>query len=133
VGPFAHIRQGTAIGSYSQVGNFSEIVRSRLGKNVRMKHFSYLGDAEIGASVNIGAGAVIANYDGKYKHKTQVADKAFIGSGSILVAPVRVGKGAITGAGSVVIKPVKDNSLVVGVPAREIKKKRLGDKKEHGK
>ncbi len=129
IGPFAHVRAGSCIGSYSQVGNYTEIVRSRLGKNVRMKHFSYVGDADIGDSVNIGAGTVIANYDGKNKNKTVVGKNAFIGSDSVLVAPVKIGSKATTGAGSVVKENVRANSVVVGVPAKEIKKKRRKTRK----
>jgi bifunctional UDP-N-acetylglucosamine pyrophosphorylase/glucosamine-1-phosphate N-acetyltransferase len=104
------------------VGNFAEICRSRLGKNVRAKHFSYLGDAVVGDNVNIGAGTVVANYDGKNKHKTIISKNAFIGSDTILIAPVNIGKGAITGAGSVVTKNVKPKAVVVGVPAKVLKK-----------
>ena len=100
------------------VGNFVEIKASRLGANTKAGHFSYIGDAQVGASVNIGAGTVTCNYDGKRKHKTIIEDGAFIGSDTMLVAPVRVGRRASTGAGSVVTSDVADGAQVAGVPAR---------------
>ena len=124
VGPFAHLREGSCISDDTGIGNFTEINRSRVGKNSRIKHFSYIGDATIGDNVNIGAGTVVANYDGKTKNKTIIEKGAFIGSDSVLVAPVKIGKFAITGAGSVVLKNVKANETVVGVPAQAIKKNR---------
>lgn len=124
LGPFVHLREGTRLAEGTHVGNFTEICRSRLGKNVRAKHFSYLGDAVIGDNVNIGAGAVVANYDGKHKHRTVISKNAFIGSDTVLVAPVTVGKGASTGAGSVVTRNVKAKTVVVGVPAKPLKKKK---------
>lgn len=124
IGPFARIRGGSKIGDHCVVGNFVEIVRSKIGNHTQIKHLSYIGDAEIGSLVNIGAGTITANYDGKNKHKTIIKDKAQIGSGTILVAPVVVGQGAKTGAGSVVTKGknVPDRAVVVGVPARELRK-----------
>lgn len=124
LGPFVRIRGNSSIGDSSQVGNFLEINRTQVGKKARIKHFGYLGDARIADKVNIGAGTVVANYDGKSKQKTDIEEGAFIGSDTILVAPIKVGKGAVTGAGSVVIKNVKPNTVVVGVPARVLKKKR---------
>ncbi len=124
VGPFAHIRAHSKIEDNSKVGNFTEINRSVLKKNVRMKHFSYIGDTTVGEAVNIGAGTVIANYDGKRKHNTTIGKRAFIGSGTVIVAPANIGEGAMTGAGSVVTKPVKSNTIVVGVPARVFKRKK---------
>ncbi|MDD5613551.1 MAG: DapH/DapD/GlmU-related protein, partial [Candidatus Omnitrophica bacterium] len=99
--------------------------RSKVGRHTKIKHFSYIGDACIGNNVNIGAGTVVANYDGKSKNRTIIRDNAFIGSNTTLVAPVEVGKGAITGAGSVVTKNSKiaAGETVVGVPARVLKKK----------
>lgn len=125
IGPFARIRGASRIGSESMIGNFVEIVRSKIGRNSQVKHLSYLGDAEVGDFVNIGAGTITANFDGKSKHKTMIHDRAQIGSGTILVAPVTVGRGAKTGAGAVVTKGtrVKNGSVYVGVPARELKKK----------
>ena len=123
LGPFVRVRSGSSIGDNTQVGNFLEINRSQVGKKVRIKHFGYLGDTQIADGVNIGAGTVVANYDGKIKHKTDIEKGAFIGSDTVLVAPVKVGKGAVTGAGSVVTKDVKPNTVVVGVPARVLNKK----------
>lgn len=122
LGPFAHLREGTTIGDNTSVGNFVEICRSKLGRAVRIKHFSYMGDTTVGNNVNIGAGVVIANYDGKRKNKTTIDNGAFIGSDTVLVAPLKVGKGAITGAGAVVTKNVKAKTVVVGVPAKLLKK-----------
>ncbi len=124
IGPFARLRPGTRIGNNAEVGNFAEISRSELGDYTLMKHFSFLGDAQVGSRVNIGAGTVTANYDGRRKNKTRIRDGAFIGSDSILVAPVTIGKKAITGAGCVVTKGkvVPDKGVVVGVPAKLISK-----------
>ncbi len=123
IGPFAHLRPGVELQDNVAVGNFIEISRSKLSTKARAKHFGFIGDALIGQSVNIGAGTVTANYDGKNKNKTIIKDNAFIGSDTVLVAPVCIGKGAKTGAGSVVTKGrnVPDNAVVVGVPARQIK------------
>lgn len=124
VGPFAHLREGTRIGDDVVVGNFLELVRSRLSAKTLIKHFGYLGDSRIGKSVNIGAGTVVANFDGKKKHLSLIKDNALIGSDTVLVSPVVVGRYARTGAGAVVTKNVKDGTTVVGVPARLLKKKR---------
>ncbi|MGH7197956.1 MAG: bifunctional UDP-N-acetylglucosamine diphosphorylase/glucosamine-1-phosphate N-acetyltransferase GlmU [Candidatus Omnitrophota bacterium] len=120
IGPFAHIRGGSKIGDGCVVGNFVEVVRSMVGKGSLIKHLSYVGDAQVGAAVNIGAGTITANFDGKKKHKTVIKDKAQIGSGTVLVAPVTVGRGAKTGAGAVVTarRDVPDGAVVVGIPAR---------------
>lgn len=122
IGPFAHLREGTRLDDGVLVGNFLEIVRSRLGSKTLMKHFSYIGDSIIGRGVNVGAGTVTANFDGNAKNTTVIKDAAFIGSHTVLVAPVKVGKGAKTGAGAVLLrnKNVPDGATVVGVPAREI-------------
>ncbi len=124
IGPFARIRPGTKIADNAEIGNFAEVSRTTIGRNVFMKHFSFLGDASVGQNSNIGAGVVTANYDGQLKHKTVIAEGAFIGSDAILVSPVKVGKKAMVGAGSVVPKgtTVKPGSVVVGVPARVIRK-----------
>jgi len=124
LGPFVRIRGNSSIDDGTQVGNFLEINRTQVGKKVRIKHFGYLGDTRIADRVNIGAGTVVANYDGKSKQKTDIKEGAFIGSDTVLVAPVKVGKGAVTGAGSVVTKNVEPNTVVVGIPARKLKKKR---------
>ncbi|MGH2407430.1 MAG: bifunctional UDP-N-acetylglucosamine diphosphorylase/glucosamine-1-phosphate N-acetyltransferase GlmU [Candidatus Limnocylindrales bacterium] len=118
VGPFAHLRPGADIGPGAQIGNFAEVKQSRVGAGSKQHHFSYLGDAEIGAGVNIGAGTVTVNFDGRRKHRTVIGDGAFIGSDSMLVAPLSVGEGAATGAGSVVTRDVPAGKLAVGVPAR---------------
>jgi bifunctional UDP-N-acetylglucosamine pyrophosphorylase/glucosamine-1-phosphate N-acetyltransferase len=104
------------------MGNFGEVKSSTLGPGVKMGHFSYIGDATIGANVNIGAGTITANYDGKEKSRTVIEEGVFIGSDTMLVAPLHIGKGARTGAGAVVTKDVPPNTVVVGVPARAIRK-----------
>ncbi len=124
VGPFAHLRQGTRLLDDVTLGNFIETTRTKIGSQTFAKHFSYLGDAHIGAKVNIGAGTVIANFDGCNKHNTVIKDNALIGSDTVLIAPVEVGRHAVTGAGSVVLKNIPDNQKAVGVPARILKKKR---------
>lgn len=128
IGPFSHIRKGTLVEDNVKIGNFSEIKKSRIGANSKVSHFSYLGDADIDANVNIGAGAVTCNYDGDKKHDTLIEKDTFIGSGTMLIAPVKVGSGSVTGAGSVVNKDVLPNSLVVGVPAKQINKKKKVEK-----
>jgi bifunctional UDP-N-acetylglucosamine pyrophosphorylase/glucosamine-1-phosphate N-acetyltransferase len=122
VGPFGHLRTGAHLGRGVHMGNFGEVKNSRLEAGVKMGHFSYIGDAHIGENVNIGAGTITCNYDGKQKNKTEIGADAFIGSDTMLVAPVKIGKGARTGAGSVVTKDVPDYGLAVGVPARVIRK-----------
>ena len=117
VGPFARLRPGTHIGTEAHIGSFGEIKASRIGSRTAMGHFGYVGDAEIGEDVNIGAGAVTCNFDGQDKHRTVVGDSAFIGSGSMLVAPVEVGGNAYTAAGSVVTRNVAAGTTVAGVPA----------------
>jgi bifunctional UDP-N-acetylglucosamine pyrophosphorylase/glucosamine-1-phosphate N-acetyltransferase len=125
IGPFSHIRGVSRVEDGAEIGNFVEVKTSLIGAGTKAKHLSYIGDAEIGKDANVGAGAITANYDGKAKHKTVIGDRAFIGSGTTLVAPVRVGKDAITGAGSVVLKgrDVPEGSVVVGIPAAEMRKK----------
>ena len=106
------------------MGNFGEIKNSYLGEGTKMGHFSYVGDAQIGKNVNIGAGTITCNYDGVKKSKTVIKDGVFIGSDSMLVAPLVIGENATTGAGSVVTKDVPPDTVVVGVPARHISKKK---------
>jgi bifunctional UDP-N-acetylglucosamine pyrophosphorylase/glucosamine-1-phosphate N-acetyltransferase len=128
IGPFCHLREQTVIEDDCAIGNFSELARSRVGKHTLAKHFCYLGDSRIGNNVNIGAGVVTANFDGKRKNTTLIKDNAFLGSDTILIAPVRVGRHAVTGAGSVISrnKHVGDYAVVAGVPARQLKKKMAG-------
>lgn len=121
IGPFCHLRGQTVVDDNATIGNFTELARSRIGKDVFMKHFSYLGDASVGDKVNIGCGTVSANFDGKNKQKTIIKEGAFIGSDTVFVAPVKIGRKAATGAGAVVTKDVKPGEVVVGVPARPIK------------
>jgi bifunctional UDP-N-acetylglucosamine pyrophosphorylase/glucosamine-1-phosphate N-acetyltransferase len=128
VGPSARIRAGTYISDNVSIGNFAEIVRSKINSGTKVRHFSYIGDAIIGKNVNIGAGTITANYDGKRKNRTIISDNAFIGTGTILIAPVKIGKNAMTGAGSVVTKNrnVKANTIVVGIPARVLRRRKNG-------
>jgi bifunctional UDP-N-acetylglucosamine pyrophosphorylase/glucosamine-1-phosphate N-acetyltransferase len=123
VGPFAHLRPGARLGRGVHMGNFGEVKNSVLGPGVKMGHFSYVGDAEIGRETNIGAGTITCNFDRQgRKNRTSVGEAAFIGSDTLLVAPVRVGDGAATGAGSVVTREVPSRSLAVGMPARVVRK-----------
>lgn len=118
VGPFGHLRHGARLGAGAHMGNFGEIKNATLGPGAKMGHFSYLGDADVGAGANIGAGTITCNYDGQRKHRTVIDEGAFVGSDTMLVAPVRVGKGAKTGAGAVVTRDVPDGAVAYGVPAR---------------
>jgi len=126
IGPFAHLRSGAYLESGVHMGNFGEVKNSRLGAGTKMGHFSYLGDATIGADVNIGAGVVTVNYDGERKHPTTIGDHAFIGSDSMLVAPVTIATNGRTGAGSVVTRDVPADHIAVGVPARMLPIKHAG-------
>ena len=125
IGPFAHLRQGTKLGSNCKVGAFVETKNAVYGDGSKSGHLAYMGDVTLGKDVNIGAGSIVANYDGETKHKTEIGDNAFIGCGTVLVAPVKVGKNAQTGANTVVPhgKDVPDDTIVVGVPAKELRKK----------
>jgi bifunctional UDP-N-acetylglucosamine pyrophosphorylase/glucosamine-1-phosphate N-acetyltransferase len=127
IGPFSHLRPGAQVGSHVHIGNFAEIKNSTLGAGSHMGHFSYLGDATVGKGVNLGAGTITCNFDGVKKNRTVIGDHAFIGSDTLLVAPVTVGDRARTGAGAVVTRDVPEDTLAVGLPARVIR--RLGDPK----
>jgi bifunctional UDP-N-acetylglucosamine pyrophosphorylase / glucosamine-1-phosphate N-acetyltransferase len=118
IGPYSHLRPGAYLEKGVLMGNFGEVKNARLGKGTKMHHFSYIGDAQVGQRVNIGAGTITLNYDGVRKHRTEIGDDAFIGSDTLLRAPIRIGARAVTGAGSVVTKDVPDDMLAVGVPAR---------------
>jgi bifunctional UDP-N-acetylglucosamine pyrophosphorylase/glucosamine-1-phosphate N-acetyltransferase len=118
IGPFGHLRKGAYLEQHVHMGNFGEVKNSRLRQGAKMGHFSYIGDADIGEETNIGAGTITANYDGVHKHKTITGKRVFIGSDTMLVAPVELGDDARTAAGSVVTHDVPPNTLVVGVPAR---------------
>jgi bifunctional UDP-N-acetylglucosamine pyrophosphorylase/glucosamine-1-phosphate N-acetyltransferase len=124
IGPFVHLRHGTVLEDDTKAGAFVEMKAVHMMSGAKAGHMAYLGDVEIGPNVNIGAGTIVANYDGKKKHKTVIEEDAFIGCGTVLVAPVRVGKGAATGANTVVPKgkDVPPGVTVVGAPAREIKR-----------
>jgi len=111
VGPFSRIRPGAFLSKGSRVGNFVEIKKSKIGKNTKINHLSYIGDASVGKNVNIGAGTITCNYDGKKKNKTIIQDGAFIGSNTALIAPIKIGKNSIIGAGSALTKNVKNKSL----------------------
>lgn len=125
IGPYSHVRPQSHIERDVHIGNFAEVKKSRLGKGTKIGHFSYVGDAWVGSDVNIGAGTVTCNFDGVDKHQTIIEEGAFIGSDSMLVAPVRVGARASTGAGSVVTKDVPADAKVVGVPARIVADERF--------
>jgi len=118
IGPYSHLRPGSVVGRGAEVGNFAELKNTTLGARSKQHHMSYLGDATIGADVNIGAGAITANYDGARKHRTTIGDGAFIGVDTMIVAPREIGQGARTGAGAVVTRDVPPGKLAVGVPAR---------------
>jgi bifunctional UDP-N-acetylglucosamine pyrophosphorylase / glucosamine-1-phosphate N-acetyltransferase len=122
MGPFARLRKGAHLKSHVHMGNFGEVKDSTLHEGVKMGHFSYIGNANIGARTNIGAGTITANYDGEKKNPTEIGEDAFIGSDTMLIAPLKLGDGARTGAGAVVTKNVPEDTLVVGMPARAIRK-----------
>jgi bifunctional UDP-N-acetylglucosamine pyrophosphorylase/glucosamine-1-phosphate N-acetyltransferase len=128
IGPFSHLRKGARVCSGAHVGNFGEMKNSTLGPNAKMGHFSYLGDAQVGEDVNIGAGTITCNFDGERKHATVIDEGAFIGSNSLLVAPLHIGAGAKTGAGSVVTHDIPPRTVAYGVPARV--RKHLDDNSE---
>jgi bifunctional UDP-N-acetylglucosamine pyrophosphorylase / glucosamine-1-phosphate N-acetyltransferase len=132
IGPFARLRKGAHLASHVHMGNFGEVKDSYLAPGVKVGHFSYIGNATIGANTNIGAGTITCNYDGEKKNPTEIGEDVFIGSDTMLVAPVKLGPGARTGAGAVVTKDVPADTLVVGVPARAIRKLERKLKKKSG-
>jgi bifunctional UDP-N-acetylglucosamine pyrophosphorylase/glucosamine-1-phosphate N-acetyltransferase len=130
IGPYSHLRPGSEIGEGAHVGNFVETKKIKLGKGSKANHLTYLGDAEIGAGVNIGAGTITCNYDGVLKHTTVIEDGVFIGSDSTLVAPVRVGKGAYVGAASCITDDVPADALAVGRARQMVKPGWAREKRE---
>jgi len=133
MGPFARLRKGAHLMDHVHMGNFGEVKDSTLRPGVKMGHFSYIGNATVGANTNIGAGTITCNYDGQKKHPTEIGEDVFIGSDSMLVAPLKIGDRSRTGAGAVVTKDVPEDTLVVGMPARAIRKleKRDSDRVGH--
>jgi bifunctional UDP-N-acetylglucosamine pyrophosphorylase/glucosamine-1-phosphate N-acetyltransferase len=132
IGPFAHLRPGSVIGDEAKIGNFVEVKKSRVGRGSKASHLSYLGDSEIGSDVNIGAGTITCNYDGKKKYKTILADRVFVGSDTQFIAPVKVGKGAYVGAGSTITENVPADSLAIA-RARQTTIRGWGRKKKKKK
>lgn len=128
-GPFAKLRPGTLIAEDVHIGSFAELVRTKVGRGSAVPHVSYLGDTDLGEDANIGAGTITANFDGKNKNRTVIGDGVFVGVDTMLVAPVKLGKGSRTGAGSVVTRDVPEGATAVGVPARVIRKKPVDDAK----
>jgi len=126
MGPYCHLRKGAHLSSGVHMGNFGEVKNSTLGPGTKMGHFSYMGDAQVGANVNIGAGTITCNFDGTRKSPTVIGEGAFLGSDTMLVAPVKIGAGARTGAGAVVTRDIPPQTLAVGVPARVIKELKEG-------
>ncbi|MBI5123797.1 MAG: NTP transferase domain-containing protein [Candidatus Omnitrophica bacterium] len=131
IGPFARLRPGTRLGHSVEVGNFVELVRTEVADFSKVKHHTYLGDTKVGRSVNIGAGTITANYDGKNKNRTVIGDGSFIGVGAILIAPVKIGRRTLVGAGTVVLKGhnIKDGATAVGVPARILERRKSDRRK----
>jgi bifunctional UDP-N-acetylglucosamine pyrophosphorylase/glucosamine-1-phosphate N-acetyltransferase len=131
LGPYSHLRPGSEIGEGAHVGNFVETKKVKLGEGSKANHLTYLGDAEIGSGVNIGAGTITCNYDGVHKHKTTIEDGVFVGSDSTLVAPVKLGKGAYVGAASCITEDVPAESLAIGRSKQAVKegwvKKKRGE------
>jgi bifunctional UDP-N-acetylglucosamine pyrophosphorylase/glucosamine-1-phosphate N-acetyltransferase len=133
LGPYSHLRPGSEIGEEAHVGNFVETKKIHLGKKSKANHLTYLGDAEIGDGVNIGAGTITCNYDGVHKHRTIIEDGVFVGSDSTLVAPVRVGKGAYVGAASCITEDVPPDSLALGRAKQVVKEGWVRKKRENEK
>ncbi|MEI7926208.1 MAG: UDP-N-acetylglucosamine diphosphorylase/glucosamine-1-phosphate N-acetyltransferase, partial [Chloroflexota bacterium] len=116
---YCHVRPGSTLERDVHLGNYAEVKASRVGERTAVGHFSYLGDAEVGSDVNVGAGSITANYDGVEKHRTVIGDGVLLGSDTVMVAPVTLGAGARTGAGAIVTHDVPAGATVIGVPARE--------------
>jgi bifunctional UDP-N-acetylglucosamine pyrophosphorylase/glucosamine-1-phosphate N-acetyltransferase len=131
-GPYAHLRAGTRLGPGVHVGNFAELKNAEIDEQTMIGHFGYVGDATVGPRTNIGAGTVTCNFDGVNKHRTEIGADVFVGSDTMLVAPVSLGDGARTGAGSVVTKDVEPGATVVGVPARAIRRRARVEAAEKG-
>jgi bifunctional UDP-N-acetylglucosamine pyrophosphorylase/glucosamine-1-phosphate N-acetyltransferase len=130
IGPYSHLRPGSEIGEGAHVGNFVETKKVRLGKGSKANHLTYLGDAEIGAGVNIGAGTITCNYDGANKHATVIEDGVFVGSDSTLVAPVKIGRGAYIAAASCITNDVPADSLALGRATQVVKEGWVKKKRE---
>jgi bifunctional UDP-N-acetylglucosamine pyrophosphorylase/glucosamine-1-phosphate N-acetyltransferase len=121
VGPFARLRMDAQVGADARIGNFVELKKTKFGKGAKSQHLAYLGDSEVGAGANIGAGTITCNYDGQNKHRTKIGERAFIGSNSTLVAPVEIGPDSYVGAGSVITDNVPPDALALG-RARQVVK-----------
>jgi bifunctional UDP-N-acetylglucosamine pyrophosphorylase/glucosamine-1-phosphate N-acetyltransferase len=130
IGPYSHLREGSDIGDEAHVGNFVETKKAKLGKRSKANHLTYLGDADIGAGVNIGAGTITCNYDGVNKHKTTIEDEVFVGSDSTLVAPVKLGQGAYVAAASCITEDVPAGALALGRSRQTVKEGWARRKKE---
>ncbi|MFH1540832.1 MAG: bifunctional UDP-N-acetylglucosamine diphosphorylase/glucosamine-1-phosphate N-acetyltransferase GlmU [Elusimicrobiota bacterium] len=124
IGPFSHIRKETKIAKHARIGNFSEIKKSIIGENTKVSHLSYIGDSILGKNINIGAGTITCNYDGKNKYKTEIGDGTFVGSNTNLVAPIKIGKNVLIAAGSTITDDVPDNKLAIARERQIIKKKK---------
>lgn len=133
VGPFSRLREGTHLKTKVKIGNFVEVKKTTVGENSKAQHLTYLGDATIGKNVNVGAGTITCNYDGKNKHPTFIDDNSFIGSNSSLVAPIKIGKNSLIGAGSVITEDVPDDSLALGRARQIIKENWVKIKREESK
>jgi bifunctional UDP-N-acetylglucosamine pyrophosphorylase/glucosamine-1-phosphate N-acetyltransferase len=132
-GPFARLRMENYVAEGAHIGNFVELKKTRMGANAKANHLAYLGDSQIGARVNIGAGTITCNYDGFHKHPTRIGDGAFIGSNSTLVAPIEIGGGAYVGAGSVVTDPVPEEALAIGRARQVVKEEWAAKRRALGK